>query len=172
MIGAVIEIHLHIYHRIPCQNTSSQGFLCPLLHCRNVLTRHAAAKDSFREGISFPCRLRADLQPDVAILAVAAALFLMLALHLHALADSFTVSHSGLGEFQLYAKLALQLFCQDFQMDFANATEKRFPGLLVLADNEGSIFLLLLGQGREHLVLLPFLGSRSGHFQHGLRVGN
>ena len=170
MIGAVIEIDLHIHHGIACQYASCQSLLCALFHRGNILAGHAATEDGLREGVALTGSLGADFQPHIAILAMAAALFLMLALDLHALADSLTVSHPGLAELQLYAELAFQLLRQNLQMDLANAPQESLTGFLVLADNKGSIFLLLLGQGREDLVLFTFLAGRCRHFQHGLRI--
>ena len=101
-----------------------------------------------------------------------AALFLMTALHLHALADGFPISHFRLREHHFRTEFPLQLFRQNFQMDFANAFDQCFSGFLLFLHHQRRVFVLLLDQGAEDLVFLALLLGRYRHFQHGLRIAD
>ena len=172
MVRAVVEVDLDVDDGIACQHAARERLGRALLDGRDVLARHAAAEDCLSECIAGAGLLRANLQPDIAVLAMAAALLLVLALHLDALADCLAVCDARLMQLELDAELALELVAQDLEVNLADAAQDCLMRLRILLHDDGRVFILLLGKRAENLVLLALLVGGSCHREHRGRVGD
>src|ERR1051326_8328521 len=78
-----------------------------------------------------------NLQPDVAELAMPAALALMATLGARVLANRFTIGDALIVLFDLDAKFALHALDGDVDVRFSHAGDERFSRLLVAGDMDG-----------------------------------
>ena len=103
MIGSIIQNGLHANYRICCQRPLQNGFLNTLFNCREVVLRNCAAYNYLLKYIRFlqiTGRLEAHLY--VAVLAMSARLFLILAFHIGFLADGLTERHLRFAQLDIY----------------------------------------------------------------------
>ena len=140
MVAAVQQGRLQADHRVARQHALLDAFLEALFDRREEVLRDRAADDLLFEdqpvGIA-----GLELDDDVAVLAVAARLLLMLALDLDRLADGLAVGDGRGIEEDFDAELAFQLRDGDVQVLVAQPGEDLLLGLGVGVEREGGIFL-------------------------------
>ena len=141
MVRAVEQRHLHIHHRVPCDDAGLDGFLDALVHRRHVLARHAAADDAVDELVPLALLVGLQLQPHVSILPAPARLAYELALALDLAADGLAVGDLRLADVRLDLELALHAVDDDLEVQLAHAGDDGLPRLLVGADAERGVFL-------------------------------
>ncbi len=96
VIRTVIKHGLDIYHRVARKRTFFHTFDDALFYCRNIVLRNGAAEQLFRE-IEHLVRRRRKPDMNVAVLACAAGLLLMLALYIGMAFDRLAVSDLSRG---------------------------------------------------------------------------
>ena len=104
MVRTVDKHRLQANHWISRQDAVLDTVLKALFDSREEVFRHGAAKYILLEQQPFAV-IRRELDPHVAILAMAARLLLVLALHLDRLADRLAVSDARLGQPDVDAEL-------------------------------------------------------------------
>ena len=85
---------------------------------------------------------------------MAAGLLLVTAVDLHLLLDGLPVSDLGGPKLGLYVVFGLQLGAQHIQMDVAHAGNDHFLGLAAVAEGEGAILFVQLGEAVGNLIFL------------------
>ena len=123
MVRAVIQIYFDVDHWIACQDTGLERFAHAFFYGWNVLTRYGAADDCFREGNTAAEFARAEFEPYITVLTVAAALFFVFAFNFACAADCFAVSDFRFVQFSRYAEFIQEFFQCDIEMRFADAAD-------------------------------------------------
>ena len=114
------------------QRSALQMLAGARLDRRDELARHGAADDLVLELEALAARERADLDLDVAELAVPARLLLMAAVRVGALADRLPVGRARRVRLDLDIVLVLQPVEGDAQMDLALTPQQGLVGLALV----------------------------------------
>ena len=146
------------------------GFLHALFHRRDVLPGYRAAEDLVFEHEPGARGQRFHPDDHIAVLSMAACLFLVLALHFSRTPDGLPIFHHGRFQHRIHAEFPFHPFHKDFQMLVPHAADQGFLRYRVPADDERGIFIHEFAQGRGNLVLVPLLLGRDGPTVHGQRV--
>ena len=162
MIAAIGEVHRDVHHG-KAQRALLVVFLHPGLDGGNVGLGHDAAGDGVGELEAGTARQRADLQHHVAELAVAAGLLLVAAAGGRGLADGLLEGDVARRGLRADAELVAQLLQSHAQMHLALPPEHHFPGIGLMAQLKGGIFLGQLGYGGGELHLVLLVGHGDGH---------
>src|SRR5256884_6583040 len=106
VVGAVVQLHLEVHHRIPRHWAASRRLLDAALHRRDILARDHATDDLVHELEPRAARPWRDADPAVAALAAAAGLFLVLPLALSLPPDRLAIGDPRLRGNGLHAELS------------------------------------------------------------------
>ena len=108
MIGTVVQRRLEPDHRVACGEALFHTFAQALFNGGEEVFRHAAADDrSLKHQLVAGARFKFD--PHVAVLPVAAGLFLMPPLCLDCLADGLAVGNLRYFQRHIYAEFVFEL---------------------------------------------------------------
>ncbi len=156
MVGAVVQRCAQPDHRVTGERTFLHALAQALFHRREEVPRHRAAHDALAE-LHFFAVARLELDPDVAVLAVAAGLLFIFSLHLHLLSNRFPIGDAGIFQHDLHAELLFQLGGDDVQVLLANAGKDHLVRLRVRREVDRRIFLLQTDNPLRNLILLPLV---------------
>ena len=160
MVGAVVEAHLEVHHRVACDVASGCRFLNALVHCGDVLLRNGTTHDGVLEDIAGAPGQALHLDPAVTELAAATGLFLVTALDLHLALDRLAVGNLGCLEDNVHLEAALCALDCKLDVQLAHAGEQDVARLLVVLKLEGNVVVQKLLDGCKDLVFLATgLGS-------------
>src|SRR6185437_1290208 len=167
VIRPVDQLHLHVHHGIAGEHAVLHGFLDPLLHRADVLTRDHAAHDLVLEHEALPRARRLHVDHDVAVLSLAARLADELPFHLlHALLDRLAIRHLRAANVRVHLELALHAIHDDFQVQLAHAGDDRLSSLGIRVHPERRVFLGELLQRDGELVLVRLRLGLDGDVNH------
>ena len=170
MIRTVVEGHLEVDTGKPGQYTLGGGFEDSFFNRRDVRTRNRTADNGVHKFKSGAPRLRLELNPAIAELAVSAGLLLMPALNPNLFLYGFPVWHLGDVEHGFDIEFSLQLFDRDFDVDLAGAGEQNFLRFGVAVELQTHVFFHQFGERTEDLVFIPLgFGGQGVGDQGGYR---
>src|ERR1700722_3394755 len=132
----------------------------------NVVPRHDTAGDLVFERETRAARHRLDVDHDIAVLAVAAGLFLVPAALHHALPDGLAVANRRLAPLPRHAIAIAEPFGGDAQVHFALAPQHHFVRLRIVHDDDRRIFLGELVERLAELDVVLALFCRNRDRQH------
>ena len=159
VIRTEIKRRFEVHRRERRQHAFVQALAQSFFDGGDVLSRHGASGDLVFEDEALSPLQGAELDINVAVLAVAAGLLFVLALRLGRLADRFAIRdlrHAGL---QVDAEAILQLGENDVEMKIAHAGKDVVVRFRVLFEADGGIFFGDAAHRRSQLVLVgPTLG--------------
>ena len=169
VIRAVDQRHMQIDHR-EAERTVLERVDDAFLDRWDVIARHHAAGDLVLEGKARAARHRLDVEHDVAVLAVAAGLFLVAAALHDAFADGLAVADARRAPLDGDAEAIAQPLGGDAQMHLALAPQHDFVGLGIVHDGDRGILLGQLVQRQAELDVVLALLGRDRDRQHR-RIG-
>ena len=138
-------------------------------HSGDVLTGYRAAEDLVYELKTASRRQGFHIDHNVAVLAVAAGLFLMFALYMGFAADGLTVFNLRRTQVGFHAEFPFHALHDDFDVLVAHTAYQHFLGYRVAAHNDGGVFVHEAAQGIGNLVFFPFLLGENSPGIHGQR---
>src|SRR5690348_14649770 len=159
VVGAVVEDHSEIHHRVAGQEAALRRLHNALLYCGNEVTGDGAAENVVNELKVAAARQRLHLDLAVAVLAVPPGLLLVPALHVGFAADGFAVGHLGRLQIDLGVVALFQFGNDDFDVLLAGAGDEEFLGLLVTEEAQHGVLFHDLVDAVGELV---FIGARLG----------
>src|SRR5574344_88967 len=118
-------------------NSFSHAFF----YSRNILTWYGTTKNLINKLETASRWQRFNLHNYIAILAMATALFLVLAFYLSGTTNGFLVFNNRSFQVCFYAEFSLHSFHDDFQMLIAHTTDQGFLGYRISGNNESRIFI-------------------------------
>ncbi len=136
MVGAVVEGHLDVDHRVAGEDAVLHLFLNAFVDRRDVLLGNGSAGDGVLELVSAAGLAGLEAKINVTELPSTTALAHESAFLLDALADGLAVGDLRLADVGLDLELALEPIDDDLQMQLAHAGDDGLTGLLVGADAE------------------------------------
>ena len=104
MIRTVNQYSFKSYNRVACKNTLNDRFLKSLFNCGEIVLGNCTADNLFFKN-KLVTVMMAEFNPHITELTVTAGLFLVSALNLDTLTDSFTVCNLGCLKCNGYAEL-------------------------------------------------------------------
>ena len=167
MIGAVGQFDADIHHGKP-----EWALLQVVGHAdldrRNELPRDGTSDDGLTELEPRSARQRADLDNDVAELAMPAGLLLVPAANLDRFADRLLVRNLTGLRLGIDAVFPPQAFQGDAQMHLTLAPQHHLMGILGVIETQRRILLHQPRQGRRQLYLILAIPKLDGKSIHGL----
>src|SRR5438034_332446 len=148
VVGTVVESHPEVDDRVAGVDPFLHAVADALLGGRDVVARHRAAEDVVHELEAAPARQRLDPEPDVAVLAAAARLLLVLALPLGAPLDRLLVRDARREQVHVHVVLALHALHDHLDVEAAHARDEELLRLGVVMVVDGRV---LLGDARQRL---------------------
>ena len=131
MVGAVVQRRLEVDDRITGEHAVIHALAQTLFNGREEVLRDGAAEDVLGKD-HLLALIRLELDPDVAVLAVAAGLLLVLALDLDGTADGLAERHLRLVQFRFDFIAGFQFAHDDFQLLVADAVDQKLAVFLVV----------------------------------------
>ena len=163
MVAAVIDDGFQVHHRIAGQHPLLHRLDYALFHRRDILPRHPAA-DHFRAELKAVVPFhRLQPQQHMAVLPVAAGLFLVAVFGIGNAGDGFPVSHPRPAQRQVSPELALDPVNGNLNLRVPQAGEQAVPGVDIPGVAQAGILLDDPGQGSGHLVQVGFGGRSYRH---------
>src|SRR6266508_626228 len=164
VVGAVLQCHLDVHHRVAGEHAELHGFLAALVHRRDVLPGDAATGDGVDELVAALATGlhagRLDVDDHATELTRTTGLLLVRVVDLlDLLGDRLAVGDLRLADIRLDAELTLHPVDQHLEVQLAHAGDDRLAGVLVGADLEGRV---LVGEAldRDAQLLLVALRLR------------
>ena len=166
VVRTVVEDDPEIDHREAGQVAAPGGVANAFFDGRNEVLRNGAAEDVVDELELAAARQRLHLDLAVAVLAVAAGLLLVAALHVGLAADGLAVRDLGRLQVDLGVIALLELRDDDFNVLLPGAGDQEFLGLRIAEEAQHGIFFHeLVDPGPE----LVFVGAALGFDREGDR---
>ena len=125
MVGSIVKHRLHPNYRIRCHRPFQDRFLKPFFYRREIILGHCAPYYLLFKGVSrfqIPAGLKCHLH--MAVLPVAAGLFLILVFYVGFLADGFPEGNLRPAQFNVYFVTFQKLADYYFQVLVANAVNQ------------------------------------------------
>ena len=148
MIGAVDQGHRDVDHR-KSERTARHRVARAGFDGRKILPRHRSAVHALGEGEALAAAARADLDHDVAELAMAARLFFVPSAHRDRVANRFPIGDRRFVRLDGYAEAVGEPLGGHAQVHFALSEQLQFRHLGVLDIGERAILFAKLGQARS-----------------------
>src|SRR6266545_2403511 len=146
VVGAVLQRHLDVHHRVAGEHAELHRLLAALVHGRDVLPRDAATGDGVDELVAaLAAGLRTgrlDVDDHATELTRTTGLLLVRVVDLLDLpGDGLAVGHLRLADVRLDPELALHPVDQHLEVQLAHAGDDGLAGVLVGPDLEGRVLL-------------------------------
>ena len=168
VVGAVVERHAHIHHRIAGQMTFHHCLPDPLLHRRDIIARNGAADNLIYKLKPFSARERLDFQPGIPVLPPSSRLLFVLALGAGRPFDGLFVGHLRGLKLYLGAVLSLELLDHHLDVELAHPGNDEFPCLQIAVHFYSWIFFHHAMQSlRDFLLVSLCLGFEGKGDQRG-----
>ena len=168
MIGAIHQRRLQTHDGIAGNHAAGNAILQALFHRGEEVFGHGAADDLLLkdQGIAVA---GLKLDPDITVLAMAAGLFLMLALYPDLLADGLAVCHAGLHQTHIDPELGLELGDHYIQMLLAQTGKNLLLGFHIIFKGDAGILLHQALHGAGDLRFVALALELDCHRQAGSR---